>query len=205
MSKRMRFAACVVFGGLCVVCVSLPSIGQETLGDAEVVSAPPATPRATPRAYRPDAKYGPLQAGQNKYERAELERRHAINRQLWIIDDIYRYNLWPPYVHRYALPYIRAYAPPGVGRRVERDLRRIATGRVIAPWPLVPGGIYGYPYYPWVRQPTGHEEIWTGPNSYMYHPSYAPPDVPTPAAPPTPEPPSQPVPPPPTETGPREF
>ena len=80
----------------------------------------------------------------------------------------------------------------------------------------MPGDVYAYPYYPWMRQPIGHEEIWTSPNGYIYRPRYASPkevpDDPMPAAPPAPTPASAHKPavapkpaPPPAESGPREF
>lgn len=173
MRIRNRRLACVAIWGLCGWC--FPAFGQESPHPTEVIPAPPAAPGGTPRTYRPDAKYGPLAAGQDAYQAAEAERRWAINRQLGIIDSARWYNAWSPYVRPYGL----------------------------------------YPYCPWLRQPIGHEEIWTGPNSYIYHPRRtAPevaPDAPTPAAPATPPAPTpiipapEKVPAPPAESGPREF
>jgi hypothetical protein len=46
---------------------------------------------------------------------------------------------------------------------------------VFAPWPYVPGDIWGYSYYtPW-RQPVGRWEGQTGPNRWESHPIYDPP------------------------------
>jgi hypothetical protein len=40
--------------------------------------------------------------------------------------------------------------------------------------PLLPN-LWAYPpYYGTVAQPTGHEKIWTGPNSYIYRPRWDP-------------------------------
>jgi hypothetical protein len=63
--------------------------------------------------------------------------------------------------------------------QLEDRIRRMNTG--LPPRPLVPG-IGGYPYSGAVAQPTGHEKIWTGPNSYVYRPRW---DLPVPPSPPS--------------------
>lgn len=197
----------------CGVC--RPALGQDARPPAE---KPPA-PAAATRQVRPNETYDPLHAGQDAYQLGEQQRRRAINRQLWLWDEIKRYNTW---IGCYApsLPEIYAYGSPRAARRASR----YGFGPLFTPWPLVPGDVYGYPYYPWVKQPIGHEKIWTGPNSYIYLPRYAPPanaqgtparaaPAPTPATVPQPPPRGAPpanlaperIPTPPVESGPREF
>ena len=65
MVAKIRVAACVFAWGLGGWHVGLPAWGQEAAGGAEVIPAPPAMPGDAPRAYRPEARYGPLQAGQH--------------------------------------------------------------------------------------------------------------------------------------------
>jgi len=220
-----RFSA--VFCGLAagILSVGLGSAwGQNgATGRPEVVPAPSpqraSTPPAAPRQYHPEITYGPLDAAEEARLRADEAGQAAINRQLQLLDDIRWYNTWLPTPYRPTLPYIYGYGPPRVARRAYRD----ALDPVFTPWPQVPGDIYGYPYYGTVKQPIGHEKIWTSPNSYIYRPVYAPPAgqaaaaprvaAPgpyraTPAAPtlaPAAGSPGQPVPPPAGESGPREF
>jgi len=163
--------------------------------------------------------YGPLDAAEEARIRADEDGQAATGRQLQLIDDIRWYNTWIPTPYRPSLPYIYGYGygPPGAASRAYRS----GLDPVFTPWPRVPGDIYGYPYYGLVRQPIGHEKIWTSPNGYIYRPVYAPPAgqavAPRPAAPrayratpATPLPPAagspgQAAPPPPGESGPREF
>ena len=184
---------------------------QDVSPGAQVVPAPPAAEPISP--YLPEQKYDLLQAGRDAYQTAEEERRRAIDRQL----DVQEYARWfgtwtvPP-VYAHPLPSVYAYP---LRRSVRRAYRGVYLGGVvpaITPWPRVSVGVYGYPYDRRVRQPIGHEKIWTGPNSYIYRPIYAerpaqvPAEVPTPA---TFEPPAviaaEPVPAPPVEPSPREF
>ena len=196
MVGRMRGAVCTLLGWLVAWSVCSAALAQDAPARAEVVPTPAASPTTapaeTPPQYRPDVEYGPLQAGRDAYNQAEQQRRWAIDRQLWLISDVRRYNTWYPYVDRYALPYIYSYAPPRVARRVHKSLQRDWSGRVFTPWPQVPGDVYGYPYYPRIKQPIGHEKIQTGPNGYIYRPVYEEPpkaqQVPTPAAPSAPAP-----------------
>jgi hypothetical protein len=197
---------------------------QESAGPPDVTPAP--RPEL-PQQYYPRFTYGPLEAAEEARRRGEEAGRDAINRQLQLADDIRWMNTWIPTPNRPSLPYIYGYGVPRVARRaIERWADPVFT-----PWPRVPGDIYGYPYYSPVKQPIGHEKIWTSPNSYVYRPKYAPsttqPTRPTapaptparprmpPAAPPSttapvePEvlPPGipEPIPVPPIPQGPREF
>jgi len=174
--------------------------------------------------------YGPLDAAEEARLRADEAGQAAIHRQLQLIDDIRWYNTWIPTPYRPSLPYIYGYGygPPGAASRAYRS----GLDPVFTPWPRVPGDIYGYPYYGAVKQPIGHEKIWTSPNGYIYRPVYAPPagqvaapraaaprpyraTPAAPALPPAAGSPGQPVPPPPAlskpaapppgEAGPREF
>ncbi|MGA2619825.1 MAG: hypothetical protein ABSF26_19605 [Thermoguttaceae bacterium] len=70
---------------------------------------------------------------------------------------------------------------PGPGRRAYQNRMHVP---LFEPWPRVPNDIFGAPYYGIVRQPTGYVRIWTGPQSYIYKPTYA-----SPAMDPNPSPP----------------
>ena len=145
----------------------------------------PAPRPELPQQYYPRFTYGPLEAAEEARRRAEETGREAVNRQLQLADDIRGMNTWAPTPYRASLPYIYGYAPRAA-RRVERAFER-RVDPVFTPWPRVPGDIYGYPYYPSVKQPIGHEKIWTSPNSYVYRPKYAP-STPQPARPAAPAP-----------------
>jgi len=172
---------------------------------------PPAAEPTSP--YRVEQQYDPLQASRDAYYQAEEARRQAIDQQLGAVNYATWYGTWAtPRVYAYSWPGVYAYP---MRRSVRRAYRGVYVGPVapiITPWPRVSVGVYGYPDYPPVPQPIGHEKIWTGPNSYYYRPIYAEPGPPTPAGVPTPaavEPPAvnaaEPVPAPPVEAGPREF
>ena len=176
MVVRMCAAVCGLLGGLVGWQVYGAAPGQEAPGGA--ATAPAEAAQQT----RPKVTYDSLQAGRDAYRIAEEQRRWAIDRQLWLLDEVKRYNTWiDSYVP--GLTEIYAYGSRSAARRAYRH----GYGPLFTPWPMVPGDIYGYPYYPWVRQPIGHERIWTGPNSYIYCPRHAPPalgqNVPPPAAP----------------------
>jgi hypothetical protein len=164
--------------------------------------------------------YDSLDAGQDAYRAAEADREAAIQRQLQTQDEIRWYNTWgPDYNFWPPPPSISPYNAPWGYPRAYR------------------GGFHGPPPWAWrdaykpgypdgVRQPTGHEKIWTSPNGYIYRPLYDQPDRPqrrsaSPVPPaasrlhsdgsppsrssPTPPPPT-PMPPPPADSGgPREL
>jgi len=158
------------------------------------------TPPAVAPPQREVVPYGSLDAVEESYQRGEAKRRWGIERQGNLIRDMWWYNTWvSPYVG--TLEDIYAFG----SRRAVRRAYREGTAPVFTPWPRVPGDIYGYPYYPPVKQPLGHERIQTGPNSYIYRPIHASPEEPAAAAP---EPPAPPKPTPyqrPPSAGPREF
>lgn len=178
MVVSMRVAVGGLLWGLLGWCVCGAAPGQEAPGGAATAPEPPEAPQQA----RPEVTYSPLQAGRDAYQMAEQQRRWAIDRQLGLLDDVKRDNTWIGYAAA-GLPEIYAYGSPWAARRAYRR----GYGPLFTPWPRVPGDVYGYPYYPWVRQPIGHEKIWTGPNGYIYVPRYAPPGpapgVPMPAAP----------------------
>ena len=177
--------------------------------------------------------YGPLDASRDAYERAERERRKAIDRQLQLNEEMVWYSTQPGY-DRYppSLATIYGYGRGLRGRRAARRAVGPSYGHghygypsyaypsyaypqhaqwgVFEPWPFVPGDVYGYPYLDRVEQPLGHKVIRTGPNSYIYRPVYESDlkkESPTPA-PPQIEPAEavpEPIPTPPLEEGPREF
>jgi len=189
--------------------VSETALAQQPLQPA----AAPDSPRYESReSYQPGQTYDSLQAGQDAQRLAEERRADAIQQQLpssrWP-------STWGPAYAAAAVP--RVYVYPGP--RAARWAYRYGYG-VYVPWPraVVPA----YPY-PRLRQPIGHERIWTGPNGYIYRPidprSPVPggaamppaPQVPTPADPatrPQPGPPAELVPIPEPQAGPggpREF
>jgi len=138
------------------------------------------------RQYQPDAKYTPLDAGEDAYRRAEAQRRWAIDRQLTVEKNVRDYNTWKYYnwgnFNRFAQPFVDAFAPPRVAWRIRRGAaRRAACGPVPPPFypsPVSPDAPLGYNYLPFRSQPVGHEKTWTSPNSYIYKPVYTPPNRP---------------------------
>ena len=131
------------------------------------VPAPAAQNPPGPIAH-PAPTYDSLQAGSDAQQPAEEARGDAIRRQLGVQGDIRRYNTWLP-AYGPPLPAVYGY---GSVRAARRAYRSVYGPPLLAPWPRVPGDIYGYPYYPWARQPIGHEKIWTSPNGYIYKPLY---------------------------------
>jgi len=234
MAIIKRAVICSLVSGVFSLTVSTNIFAEDTTADPEVLPAPSAEP-----AEKPEASYGPLRAGQDALHWGEQQRRAAIDRQLELQQNARHYNAWAPYVYRYALPHVQAYAPRWAARRFRRDIERAAAvGLPVPPVPPVPwvppyAEIFGYSHRGWLQQPSGHEKIWTGPNSYIYVPRFGPrapqsgaptpaaPQAPTPAAPRPPEeapaadlsapalkPPEVAIPQPPSEPvgpGPREF
>jgi hypothetical protein len=148
-----------------IQCVSLAIILAASIAvpaGAQSTSAPAQRDRGV-------ETYDALQAGQNAYRAAEAQRQAAIDRQLQVQDEIRWYNSWAPgYGDGPTLTEIYAYGSPRAYRRAQRQ----GYGPLFEPWPRVPGDIYGSSYYGYVRQPTGHEKIWTSPNGYIYRPRY---------------------------------
>ncbi|MGD0901088.1 MAG: hypothetical protein ABR915_24925 [Thermoguttaceae bacterium] len=109
---------------------------------AGVLPPPPAIP---PRgSSSPADSYDSLKAGQDAYQWAERERQAQIGWQAGTLSGLSGMNPRLP---------LRAYRP------LLPDL-----------W-AYPYWAYP-PYYGMVAQPTGHEKIWTGPNSYIYRPRW---------------------------------
>jgi len=172
----------------------------QAIGDSYVVpyrdevahQPPPEVPRT----------YGPVEAGQEAYQRAEQERREAIARQLQT-EDMVAWQQSPPWYYHY-YPSVRPGYVVGGRRAVQFSYRPAYVYPRSVPlgwfesWPLVPGDIYGFPYPYRIPQPWGHQVVVIGPRTYLVRPLYeaapklAPPG-PT-VAPPAPEPP-QPSPP----------
>ena len=129
----------------------------------------------------PPAKYDPLEAGREAYQRAEAGRCAAIGRQLQILDNMAwcsgaRGQRIPPSLESiYAYPQAWRTSQSAVqsehpGTSPCREESQWAT---FEPWPLVPGDIFASPWLDRVQQPAGHEILATGPNSYLYRPVYA--------------------------------
>ena len=172
-------AAGLLYGAICATCW------------AQDVSAPRSTGVALQD--RPQITYGPLQAAQDAYAVAEQERLQAVDRQARLMESAAWWH--PPWPAPYALPV--PPVPPGYGYGFPYR-PRLGFGRayrhgyywaVPPAWPPAPPSPFVYPYSPQVRQPTGYEKVWTGPNSYIYRPYYGQPTgqpvVPTPSSPST--------------------
>ncbi len=143
-------------------------------------------PTETGAADRPTQVYSPLDAADDSYQYAEQRRREAIARQVEMME----YARQPrvvvpvPYVDVTALPVHPGAARRALRRAYSQSLRYPhwpGYGVVIGAGPRPPLPYVGaMPYYPPVRQPQGHERIWTGPNSYVYRPIYPEPFYPAP-------------------------
>ncbi len=187
-----------------------PATGREGDSPPEVLPAPPATAPETGDVSEPK-DYGPIEAGQEAFERADTRRREAMDRQLGLNETLRAYadpgNYTVPSADElYAyLPPRPPLPPPFWGpRRASRyavqSSARYSTyypyaafppyGPVFGPWPYVPGRIYGYPYLPRIPQPVGQVQIEIGPNKILSRPVYA--DEPD-ARQPTPAPPREPA------------
>lgn len=169
MSGKILATVCGLAVGTLGFGLAMSHAQQIKPGQPEKVPTPP------PEVSRYDSgtSYGPIEAAEEARRRAVDAEHGAIQRQLQLQDDIRWYNTWNPTPYRYALPYIYAYAPPRAARRVHAALEvYVPPVQVLTPWPRIPGDIYGYPYYPWVQQPTGHDKTWTSPNGYIYRPQY---------------------------------
>ena len=140
--------------------------------------------------------YDGIQAGLDAFKLAEEQRRANIAHQLYLNDQmkywaglptsrgvtIYYgaagggypgYGYATPLLPPASLEYTYAY-----GNRYWGQVRRQVGGgppTVFEPWPYVPGDIYGYRYYPPLRQPIGQQQVQTGPNRWESHPVYDPP------------------------------
>lgn len=178
----------------------LVSLGHAAAAEDQAPAAPE-PPRASANpAEKPQfpRTYGPLDASRDAYQRAENERRRAIDRQTELNDEMVWYSGHPGFDRDPpGLDTIYAYGPTHGRRRVGRGTVRLgvhfghfggyphplshprngapwaAPWGVFEPWPFVAGDIYGYPYLDHVEQPLGHKVIRTGPNGYIARPVYA--------------------------------
>lgn len=137
--------------------------------------------------YHPGETYDSLQAGHDAYLDAEAFRRAAIGRQLQLQEQIQLDNTWANPTNKYSPIRSESFGPiwpravAGIGREgvyaFTRPDRPAYQDRWGVPFfetrPRVPNNIFGAPYYGVVRQPTGYVKIWTGPQSYIYKPTYA--------------------------------
>jgi hypothetical protein len=156
-----------VLGG--VLAVEVPA--QEQSG---MPVAPKSVAPRSAGTNRSGETYDALQAGQDAYRAAEVDRQAAVKRQLQVQDDIRRYNAWLSEQGDWPAPLeVYEYRPSRAFRRAYR----YGFSPPPAPWLRAPGDVYGYPYDGGVQQPTGHEKLWTSPNGYIYRPRYNPPAV----------------------------
>lgn len=132
----------------------------------------------TEAADQPSQGYSPLDAANDSYQHAEQRRREAIARQVELVEYARqpRVAVPVPYVDVTALPIHPGAARRTLRRAYSRSLRYphwSGYGAMIGVGSRSPLPYVGaMPYYPPVRQPQGHERIWTGPNSYIYKPIY---------------------------------
>jgi hypothetical protein len=166
------------------------------IGLTPTVDAPAAPPTQNPPRLppRPEAVpapaphgYGPIQAGQEAYQRGEAERREALGEQLETVDRMGWYSGLPSYRYPpslegvYAYPNIRPYGSQGPvsAYRSSPGAYRLY---IFEPWPLLRGDLFGAPRVQRVPQPVGHQIVVTGPGRLLYRPVY-PSDVQPPLGP----------------------
>jgi len=162
-----------------VVCLGLIALGLARVawGEGPAIEYEfPQFGQAAPAA-EPGRIDSPRDAVDDGYRLSEEQRRWAIDRQLGLLQTLRAMQAsgTVPYFDRPVPTVCRAaarralrrrYAPPppyplpGYGTTIPSGL-----------WPLAPFGAVPNDYR-WARQPTGHEKIWTGPNSYVYRPLY---------------------------------
>jgi tetratricopeptide (TPR) repeat protein len=137
------------------------------------------------------AALDPLAAGAEAYALAESGRQAALARQFealhlarwlgglpplgaaggpWAASPRVS-GAWTPAAGTASLEYLYAH-PGGAGAATRSPWPR----SVFEPWPIVPGDVYGWPYYGFVVQPSGHRIVWWGANAYTYEPVYETPD-----------------------------
>jgi hypothetical protein len=157
----------VCFGIVGTVCFLLP------------LSAPDAAELPVPAGKPAIVPYDGLQAGADAQRYHETLRQRATDRQLGLIGDMQWYSGLPTwyggntYVYRpFSLDHLYAYGPGRSRAGPWRD------GYVFAPWPYVPGDIWGYQHEQPVRQSLGQRQVQIGPNRWESHPVYADTDSP---------------------------
>ncbi len=122
-------------------------------------------------------KYNGIIASQEAYARGEAERQQAIGQQIATNEAMAWYAGFPGFIPRPPdLAAIYAHYPPRAYRwpRPPRAYAFRGYPPVFAPWPMVPGDIWGFPYPNRVPQPSGHVVVPSGPNGYSYWPYYGP-------------------------------
>lgn len=177
--------------GLLICCGACALLVLEPRSSLLAQEAQPVAPEVVPvpAAAEPAAQpqyphgYGPVEAGQESYQRAEAQRGAAVQAQVELNGQM-RQQAAVPGVAAYAwAPGVvwgprRAYrygpwAYPGYVPYPPAALRPYRS--VFEPWPMVPGRIYGYPYLNWVPQSRGQVQIQIGPGVILSRPDYGPP------------------------------
>ena len=207
--KRGMILACLTSAVL-LTAVSLASAENAASTGPELIT-PPA---GQPTEGKPSATYDSLDAGRDAYQRAEAERRGAIQRQIesnrqvpGTADPLGYYPLrgiGPVY----AVPLLRPARRAVWAYRnwesqypysVYRPPLLPLTPLPVDPRGALPGYLGTYPSGDRVQQPLGHVVTPTGPNGYIYRPYYgsergnqgaAPPANPPPPQPPEVNPPT---------------
>ncbi len=105
-----------------------PQPGRPLAGPPPYQPDQPIAPSPLYQPYQPGAVYDPIRAVEDAYRIAEESRQAAISRQLQLQQSLRPYGVWSPTPYRYALPYVYAYAPPRVARRVAREIDRWEAG-----------------------------------------------------------------------------
>jgi len=106
--------------------------------------------------------YDALDAGRDAYFYHESLRRQAHGAQLGLNQVLRDRAAWPGYSWS-ALEnsYGGGYYNSGYYG---------ASRNVFEPWPVIPGDIWGFPYYRATPQPLGQRQTQTGPNRWESHP-----------------------------------
>lgn len=143
---------------------------------ASLLSLACATAQADEPRYA--APYDGIQAGLDSYALGEARREEQINRQLSANEQMRWWRGLPPsyapsasYRYPPSLDYVYVTGRRGLfGRYRERVY--FGTADVFAPWPYVPGDVWGSVDTSGVRHPSGQRHTQTGPNRWESHPVY---------------------------------
>lgn len=118
----------------------------------------------------PDPELAPMEAAGQAYRLGEERRLEALGRQRSLVAAAPYLSSAPAYAGRPAVPYLYS-APAYRPRRAFRPGAWLYPGAIALP--AIPTDVYGgIPLPPEVRQPDGHVKFWTGPNGYIYRPTY---------------------------------
>lgn len=114
--------------------------------------------------------YGPLEMAEESNRLAEEQRLAAVEQQRELVAAA-------PYLYVAPTPSLVASVPYLYSGQVYRPRRAYRTGVWVHPralvYPAIAADAYGgIPLPEEVRQPDGHIKYWTGPNGYVYRPTF---------------------------------